>query len=57
MNRIDVVNTPNIQGKHPQEALQLLCDHCHATAVQVMHLTNEVVALKQKVQELERYQR
>jgi ferritin len=57
MIKIGKVNKPNIQGKHPQEALQILCDHCHDNAVQIMQLNNEVFDLKQKVEELELNQR
>lgn len=57
MNRIDVVTMPNLEGKSIPEAIKALYDHCHDTAVQVMLLTNEVVALNQKVQKLEQNQR
>jgi len=48
---------PSIQGKSPQEALQLLYDHCHDTATQIMKLSNELENLKQKITRLEQNQR
>lgn len=55
--RITIVTMPNIQGKPPQEALKLLYDHCHETAIQVMKLNNDLEDLKQKVYRLEQNQR
>jgi hypothetical protein len=45
---------PTIQGKTPEQALKVLYDHCHETAVQVMLLNNELEDLKEKVAQLER---
>jgi len=50
MNKIDYVNRIDLEGKTPIEAIQILCDKLNETNVQVMHLTNEVISLRQKVQ-------
>ena len=52
--RIDSVTMPDIRGKTPEQAIKILYDHCHDTAVQVMHLSNELEDLKKKVARLER---
>lgn len=54
MNRIDTLTMPSIEGKSPQQALKALYDHCFEVAAQVMHLTNEVADLREKVALLER---
>lgn len=54
LTRIDVLRMPNIEGKSPREALRELYSHCHDVAELVMHMNNEVVALRSKVDALER---
>ncbi len=56
MDRIDTVTMPRLEGKSPQQALEALYKHCFEVAVQVMHLTNEVIDLRAKVALLERQQ-
>jgi hypothetical protein len=55
--RIDYVNGPNIEGKTPTQALEILADSCHGAAVQIMRLNNEIEGLKAKVDDLIRRSR
>jgi hypothetical protein len=51
--RIDMVTMPDIKGKPIEKALELLYNHCHDVAVQVMRMNNEIEDLKQKINRLE----
>jgi hypothetical protein len=52
--RIDYVNGPDVQGKTPAQAIAILVESCHAAAVQIMRLNNDLEDLKEQVEELTR---
>lgn len=51
--KIDMVNGPNIEGKPIDQALKILVNHCHDTAIMVMTMANEIEDLKRKIYRLE----
>jgi len=51
--RIDYVNGPDISGKTPVQALEILARSCHDQAVQIMRLNNELEDLKDEVRRLQ----
>ena len=50
--RINQINMPNIQGKSPQDAIKILYDHCHETAIQIMRLSNDIEDLKEEIEQI-----
>lgn len=51
--RITSVSGPNVKGKPIDQALEIICKHCHDTAIQIMTMSNEIEDLKQKIYRLE----
>lgn len=55
LKKIDVVQVPDLRKfSNPAEALVALTEHCRQTAELVMHLNNEVLQLRQRLEALER---
>lgn len=52
--RIDHVRGPDISGKNPQQAVEVLAKTVHDCMVQIMRLSNEIEDLKEEVERLQR---
>jgi len=50
--RIDYVQGPDLAGKTPQQALEILAKTCHDCMAQIMRLSNEAEDLKEEVERL-----
>ena len=46
MRDIQFYGIPSIQGKTPAEAVEILYDHCHKTAIVVEQMNKEIEELK-----------
>lgn len=54
LQRLDWVSAPDIAGKSPQQALEVLQQHSFEAAQRIMVLTNELIELKERVDRLTR---
>lgn len=54
LQRLDWVSAPDISGKTPQQAIEILQQHAFESAQRIMALTNELIDLKARVDRITR---